>query len=335
MKKKILIVAAAVLACAVAALSIVYFKVWRFDMEFNEYRGNLAVENASRDNSKDKIHFLKTGSSDAILIESQGHFALVDAAEDSDNPRGFEELEFEGYEDVVVDYLKKNASQKDGKVHLDFILGTHSHSDHIGGFDTVIYDDDIIIDKAFLKEYKEEQIREKEVVEWDNQEVYDQMITALKSKSIPVVSDISSEPFDFGNFKLTFFNTVDENTEKVGENDNSLGVLVEKKGARIFLSGDIDNISGDEDRIGAELGHIDVLKVGHHSYAKSTSEGWLENLSPAVCVVTNDYERCDKKTLRRITQIAKCPILITGAENGVIVSVDDSGKISYFNEIME
>ncbi|MBQ9531496.1 MAG: MBL fold metallo-hydrolase [Eubacterium sp.] len=303
-------------------------------MEFNEYRENLEVKSVSQDVSQDRIHFLKTGSSDAILIESQGHFALVDAAEDNDNPRGFEELNFKGYEEEVLEYLKKNARGNDGKVHLDFVLGTHSHSDHIGGFDTIIYDDDIIIEKAFLKEYKEEQIRDMEVEEWDNQEVYDQMVDALNSKNIPIISEMDETPFMLGNFKLTLFNTKDENTEKVGENDNSLGVLVEKKGARIFLSGDIDNITGDEDKIGAKLGHIDVLKVGHHSYAKSTSEDWLKNLSPDVCVVTNDYERCDKRTLRRITSISKSPILITGEENGVVVSVDDNGKIQYFNEIM-
>ena len=35
----------------------------------------------------DRIHFLNTGNSDAILIESAGHFALIDAGEGSHNPR--------------------------------------------------------------------------------------------------------------------------------------------------------------------------------------------------------------------------------------------------------
>ena len=52
----------------------------------------------------DRIYFLNTGGADAILIESEGKFALVDGAEDSDNPRGFEDLAFDGTEDYVVDY---------------------------------------------------------------------------------------------------------------------------------------------------------------------------------------------------------------------------------------
>ncbi|MBP5717622.1 MAG: hypothetical protein J6X53_01405, partial [Abditibacteriota bacterium] len=46
------------------------------------------------------------GSSDAILIESDGRFAMVDAGEDTDNPRGFPGLELAGFEDEVVAYLK-------------------------------------------------------------------------------------------------------------------------------------------------------------------------------------------------------------------------------------
>lgn len=32
------------------------------------------------------IHFLNTGSSDCIIVESNGHFAMIDAGEDSDYP---------------------------------------------------------------------------------------------------------------------------------------------------------------------------------------------------------------------------------------------------------
>lgn len=297
-------------------------------------RKGLFVSPFDKSEQKDCIHFLKTGSSDAILIESCGNFALVDAAEDNDNPRGFEELAFKGYEEEVLQYLKDNARTDDGRVHLDFILGTHSHSDHIGGFDTIILDDDVVIEKAFLKVYKEEQIRDKEITEWDNKEVYEQMVNALNIRNIPIISEMNGESFMLGNFKITLFNTVDINTGKVGENDNSLGVLVEKKGARIFLSGDIDNKSKDEERLAPEIGEIDVLKVGHHSYRFSTEEKWLETLRPKVCVVTNDYERCDMNTFERIEKILSCPILITGVENGVVVAVDDEGKIEYYNEIM-
>ena len=101
----------------------------------------------------DRIHFLKTGTSDAIILESDGHFAMVDSGEDTDNPRAFEWLNLPGYEQEVLSYLKKAAADENGNVHLDFVLGTHSHSDHIGGFDPVISDPSVTVDRAYLKKY--------------------------------------------------------------------------------------------------------------------------------------------------------------------------------------
>ncbi len=299
---------------------------------FSKCYNILSSKNELSDNM-DAIHFMSTGSSDAILLESDGKFALVDCGEDTDNPRGFEELELDGFEEKVLDYLKSNVADSNGNIVLEFVVGTHAHSDHIGGFDTIISHPNVVVKKAYLKVYDESKIIDHEVNDWDNKEVYDQMVNALKSKNVPIVSEMDNTPFAFGNFTLTFFNTEDNDTQKVGENDRSLGVLVEKKGARVFLAGDIDNKSGDEDTLGQQIGKVDLLKVAHHSYSHSTSKGWLEALMPSVCVVTNAEEKVDKRTLRRITRVVNCPILITGAENGVIAQIDDDGNITYHNNI--
>lgn len=334
MSKAIQIIISILLSAIIIALAIVYFMVLKPNSDYTKNRNNLTVSSANDSNGADKIHFLPTGSSDAILIESDGHFALVDCAEDSDNPRNFPELEYKGYENEVLEYVKKVATKEDGKAHLDFVLGTHSHSDHIGGFDTLINDDSIVIDRAYLKVYDETKINTHEVEAWDNKEVYEQMLNALNNKNIPIISDVTEPTFTLGNFTITLFNTEYDNSgELVGENDNSFGVLVEKAGKKVFLAGDIDNINGDEDKIKEQLGKIDVLKVGHHSYSKSTSSGWLRTLKPTICVVTNDYENTDKTTLRRITRITQAPILVTGAENGVIVEITDNGEINYYNNI--
>lgn len=331
--KKILITFAIILAIIVA-ITLIVLTIFLFkpNADINGLRDKMEVSQSDSELT-DCVHFLRTDSSDCIIIESNGHFAMVDAGEDNDNPRGFESLVYDGYEQEILDYLKKNCVSEDGKVYLDFVLGTHSHSDHIGGFDTVIADEDIIIEKAYLKVYDESQIREHEVVNWDNKEVYEQMVKALNEKNIPIISEMDNTPFKLGNFTITLFNTEDNNTEPVGENDNSLGVLVEKNGARIFLAGDIDNINKDEERLAPQIGKVDVLKVGHHSYSKSTSPKWLKTLKPNVCVVTNEFEKTDKRTLRRIERITKAPILVTGKENGVIIQVDDNGKLSYYNNI--
>lgn len=67
--------------------------------------------------------------------------------------------------------------------------------------------------------------------------------------------------------------------------------------------------------------------MGMHLYK------WLKTLNPGGCVITNNYESTDKRTLRRITFVSKSVILVTGQENGVIAEIDDNGVISYSNNI--
>lgn len=334
MKKSAKIILSIICAVLVVALAVITVTTIIPRVEFKNDMKNAVIEPLADHKVKDAIHFLSTGSSDAILLESDGKFALVDSGEDTDNPRGFEELELEGFEEKVLAYLKENAADENGKVHLDFVLGTHSHSDHIGGFDTIISDPDVEVKRAYLKVYDSSKIRQMEIDKWDNQEVYDQMVNALSEKNIPIISKPDGRPFTFGNFKVTLFNTVDPQTdEKVGENDQSIGVLVEKNGTKVFLAADIDNITGDEDRLAAEIGKVDLLKVGHHSYSKSTTENWLKTLMPDICVVTNNYENLDMRTIYRIARVTDAAVFVTGKENGVIAEIGDNGEIGYYSQI--
>lgn len=275
------------------------------------------------------VYFLNTGSSDAIVLKSGEHLAMVDAGEDSDNPRGLEELSFEGYEQRVLSFIKSFADEN-GNTHLDFIVGTHAHSDHIGGFDTVINDESIIIDKAYLKRYNPSCINESEITDWDNQEVYDRMTEALEKRNIPVVSNIAGEPFVFGDFTITMLNTgYEDGSRIVGENDNSLAMLVEKDGVKLLLTGDLDDYNGDELSVIEYTGKIDILKLGHHSYSHSASAKFLKKAKPSFCIVTNTSEKADMRTIRRVMRLTKAPVVYSDDEQGVCVSFDGSGYEIY------
>lgn len=330
--KKMICIIIAIILIAMIPISILMIKP---AYNINRNYKNQTIKSADEIvDGGDYIHFLNTGGSDAILIESNGQFAMVDAGEDSDNPRGFENLELDGYEEKVVEYLKKNAADENGKVHLDFVLGTHCHSDHIGGFDTVIYDKDIEIGRAYLKEYDSTKIRAKEVDKWDNQEVYDQMLRALEAKNVLVISKPDGTPFTLGNFTITLFNTTDpENDKKVGENDQSISMLIEKDGTKVFLSGDMDNLTGDEDRVAPEVGKVDLLKLGHHSYHYSSTSNFIKTLLPEYCVVTNEEKSVEHRILWRVENIADSTILITGKEDGVIAEIGSNGEIQFYNAI--
>ncbi len=99
----------------------------------------------------DRIHFLNTANSDCIIIESNGHFALVDSGEGNNNPR--RKTEYKGYEKEVIAYIKEHCIAENDVIQLDFIVATHMHYDHSGNFEPIIKDKEINIGKAFIKEY--------------------------------------------------------------------------------------------------------------------------------------------------------------------------------------
>lgn len=283
----------------------------------------------------DAIHFLNTGHSDCIIIESNGCFAMVDAAEDMDFPADKPHLNLKGYEDVVIEYLLKNCRGEDGRVTLDFVLGTHAHSDHIGGFDTVILHPDITVKKAYLKPYDETQIFVFERKRWDNREVYEQMLGALRSRGVPVVESFDNASVRLGNFNIKFLNgAVKKRKIKFGENVNSVVTLVEKNGTRALLVGDMNYKDGDERTVADKVGKVDVLKVGHHGFIGSTSFYLAKKLSPRYAIVPNSSKAIYPDVRFKLKNVAGAQIIATEDVNGVITQFEDNGEITVKTDIM-
>lgn len=334
MKKAFKIISIILLALLIMAG--VFIGITQIKMRLNIK--NFAVEAASfsANQEKDKIHFLNAGSSDCIIIESNNLFAMVDSGEDSFYPENKPNLNLTGYEDKVLEYLKRIAGDENGKVVLEFIVGTHSHSDHIGAFDEIVLDEDITVKKAFLKEYRSEYIRDYEINRWDNQEVYDDMVNALNLKNVPIVSDISTEPFTLGNFEIEFFNTeyfTPENEKKIGENSNSLGILVSKGSTKAFLAGDIDNLNNTEAEIAPLIGEVTLLKSGHHGYIGSSTRAFIKTLNPEIVVVTNSLKRVYPNVLWNFTVTANACVFATVENDGVLSVFPDEGGILIYNNI--
>ena len=66
------------------------------------------------------VEFIDVGQADAILIYNDENAMLIDAG---NNPDG----------KPLTNYIKSL-----GIDHLDYVIGTHNHEDHIGGMDDVI-----------------------------------------------------------------------------------------------------------------------------------------------------------------------------------------------------
>ena len=328
-KKALIIVvcvigALAVIAGVVAGSCALFGLAVEDDFSFTAYDGS---------KGGDRIHFLNVGNSDAILLESEGKFALVDCGEDTDNPRGFKSLDLPGYEDYVVDYLNDYCADENGQIYFEFIIGTHAHSDHLGGFDTVLSQDNVHLERAYLKRYYEDRIKASEVNGWDNKEVYEQTLAAVEAQGAELIQDLENVSFSFGNFKITLFNGQEADPDdKVGENENSLGILVEKDGYRVFLAGDLNNFDGDEKRLAPEIGKVDVLKLGHHGYLGSSTLSYIRTLDPDMAIQTNN-KHANLSVQIVVTMINMTPIYQTAKHNGIILDITDVADVKLYDNV--
>lgn len=69
---------------------------------------------AAEENGKLQVHFLRIGRNDGILISMNGETAFIDGGS-----------RYHG--NVAADYMEKL-----GVTHLNYYIGTHAHSDHVG-----------------------------------------------------------------------------------------------------------------------------------------------------------------------------------------------------------
>ena len=144
---------------------------------------------AEEASSDDKIHIMTLEGSDAIIIESNGVFGMVDSGEDDDYPDGSDPryplrpgiTQGHGHQDEVVAYMRSIGVTED---NFDFYIGTHPHSDHIGSADEVIRA--FHPKRVYVPEYKDEYISYDPAL-WDNRYVYDRMIEAAYEVGATVI----------------------------------------------------------------------------------------------------------------------------------------------------
>ena len=226
------------------------------------------------------IHFIKCGHGDSILIEGNGHFGLIDSANHFINIRNNNQINY-NYQGILIilNYLKYLKVKK-----LDFIIGTHAHSDHIGGIEALSseYVDDKTI--YYYKEYNCTHNLDKYV----NYTNYLNVLNSIKKKNAKLV-DVTNKTieFHFGEMNIRLFNTyIYKNKIIFDENQNSILILILFKNIKIFLPGDMTKINSyDIDR---HFRNINILKLPHHGFGDISINN-IRKLKPNVVVISSDF----------------------------------------------
>ncbi len=266
-----------------------------------------------------KIHVMAFSGTDAIIIESNGHFGMVDSGESEDYPDGSDpRYPYRdgttigcGVEDELLSYLDSLGITED---NFDFYIGTHPHSDHIGTAGMII--GKYKPSKVYTPRYDDSYMTASWGL-WDNQYVYDKLVSAANEVGAELYLDfkkgaaedpdshVCGTEFELGGARIELVNT-DSSYETVGTSDAnciSLGVKVTANGKVAYLAGDICNSDGDEDRLARTLGHVDFMKLGHHGNVGSNTYNYVMTLSPKVVYQTNGFEWLWDKPLKAVQDL--------------------------------
>ena len=142
------------------------------------------------EDSGDRLHFISFKNADAIIVESNGHFGLVDAA----NPSVINGVNKTDNGTDVLNYAKAL-----GVTYFDFVIMSHNHYDHIGGIPEL---EELFTDKTIVF-YKEDKISYnsnnqiddyEELLDngsWKNHEVYEAAIDTFENKN-SILCDVST-----------------------------------------------------------------------------------------------------------------------------------------------
>lgn len=198
------------------------------------------------------VHYIDVGQGDATLLVCDGETMLIDAG---DNSQGT----------AIQSYLNHQGIDR-----LDYVIGTHPDEDHVGGLDVIITKFDC--GSIFLPAYEKDT------------RTYEDVLQAIRYKGYQSIVPQVGDTYTLGTATVTFIAPNRDSYESV--NDGSIGIIVEYGETRFLFTGDAQEASeADMLENGIDL-DADVYKVAHHGSKTSSSEAFLDAVSPEYAVIS-------------------------------------------------
>ena len=221
-------------------------------------------------NNQLEIYYLDVGEADCTLIRNNHKNILIDAGNNKDGEK-------------IVAFLKEL-----GITNFEYVITTHSHEDHIGGMDNIIRNFEI--NHFYIPNVEL------------NTTSYHEVIDLLNEKKIQIETPPIDEIFKVEDmiFQILWIN---DNKESI--NLNSIILKLEYGNNSFLFTADAPKEA--ELQILEKNIKSDVLKVGHHGSAYSTSAQFLKKVYPTYAIISvgnnNDYGFPKQITLDKLKRI--------------------------------
>ena len=257
------------------------------------------VSQAPEEGSSFAVHYIDVGQADAALVECDGHYMLIDGGNAADS-------------DLIYSYLEQQ-----GASHLDYMVATHIHEDHIGGLPGAL--NYATVDTALCP------------VTQGTTQVFDNLVKYLSAQDKSLTVPAPGDTFDLGSAQVEILGPVKDYSDA---NNTSIVLRVDYGQTSFLFTGDMER-EAEEDLLesGAAL-EATVLKVGHHGSETSTSYPFLRQVMPEYAVISvgtdNSYGHPSQDTLSRLRD-ADVQVYRTDLQ-GTIVAQSDGTTVTFQTE---
>ncbi|KOA21309.1 ribonuclease BN [Clostridium homopropionicum DSM 5847] len=240
-----------------------------------------------------RIHYIDVGQGDAALIQINNKNLLIDSGPDK----------------KAYLYLRKL-----GIKTLDYVIITHPHEDHIGGLN-------YIIKNINTKTYYLPNVI-------SSSESFKNVLQSLRSKNFNVSTGKAGIKIDLDkNLSLLMLSPVNNLYTEI--NHYSIVLKLNFMETSFLFCGDSEIINEEEILSKGYNIDSDIIKIAHHGSNSSTSENFLNEVSPKVAVISvgkdNEYGHPHKETLLKLKN--KNIQLFRTDLQGTIVLESDGYKI--------
>lgn len=251
------------------------------------------------------VTFIDVGQGDCTLIRTNNKTVLIDSGEEENYSR-------------IMAFLKYAEIPQ-----IDIVIITHPHSDHCGSMAKII------------STFKTEMVLMPEISDESglNIPLISKLMKSIEDSDAKLCYAKAGDVFQLDNAVLTVVGPVSNEYDDL--NENSIAVRFDHKETSYLFMADI-GYEAEFDIIdsGADI-DVDILKVGHHGSAGSTSLEFLRYVTPDTAVFhvgkDNSYGHPKRVVFDRLND-AGCERAYSTMGNGNIVFVSDGETVEVFTQ---
>lgn len=237
------------------------------------------------------LDVIDVGQGLALLLESDGHYLLYDGGG-------------RDYSSKTVAFLKQHGVER-----LDYIIASHYDDDHLNGIVGAlnVFDTDMVLAPDYIADT----------------EIFGAFQRTLSEKGLSAIHPAARQQYPLGNSNFTVLAPVQ--TDYTDENDYSIVIRVACGSTSVLIPGDASSVSEAEIIADGQTADSDILIVGHHGSASSTSQAFLDYVSPDAAVVSckldNPYQHPSQEVMQRL-ETAHIPVFRTDMQGDIWLSTD-------------